>query len=552
MKRSGAEILIDCLKEQGVDTVFGYPGGSVLDIYDALYRDGSIRHVITAHEQGAAHAADGYARATGKVGVCFATSGPGATNLVTGIATAFMDSIPLVAVTGNVGINFLGRDSFQEIDITGITMPITKHNFIVKDVNELADTLREAFRIANSGRKGPVLVDILKNVQIAQAEYEAQKPQPVVRKPVPASALTQAVTAIEQSERPLLMVGGGAIASEASAEVKALAEKLNAPVAVTLMGLGAFPASHPLFMGMIGMHGTHAAAKTCMQSDCIIAIGTRFSDRVALNRDRFAKDKTVVQIDIDDAEIDKDVTATHSVLGDVKETLKTLLPLLKQVNARPFAEQAKAYKTEEAAKAKAPELGHKILMEAARLAPKGSVVATDVGQHQMWTAQYYPFEKPRELLSSGGLGTMGFGFGAAIGAAFGTGKHVILVTGDGSFNMNLNELSTAVTNQLPITVLLMNNKALGMVRQWQKLFYARRFSQTDVRKKTDYVKFAESFGAVGLSVSKEEDIVPALTQAFNTPSPVVIDCRISEDENVLPMIKPGQTYDTIITEWEER
>ncbi len=552
MKRSGAEILIDCLKEQGVDTVFGYPGGSVLDIYDALYRDGSIRHVITAHEQGAAHAADGYARATGKVGVCFATSGPGATNLVTGIATAFMDSIPLVAVTGNVGINFLGRDSFQEIDITGITMPITKHNFIVKDVNELADTLREAFRIANSGRKGPVLVDILKNVQIAQAEYEAQKPQPVVRKPVPASALTQAVTAIEQSERPLLMVGGGAIASEASAEVKALAEKLNAPVAVTLMGLGAFPASHPLFMGMIGMHGTHAAAKTCMQSDCIIAIGTRFSDRVALNRDRFAKDKTVVQIDIDDAEIDKNVTATHSVLGDVKETLKTLLPLLKQVNARPFAEQAKAYKTEEAAKAKAPELGHKILMEAARLAPKGSVVATDVGQHQMWTAQYYPFEKPRELLSSGGLGTMGFGFGAAIGAAFGTGKHVILVTGDGSFNMNLNELSTAVTNQLPITVLLMNNKALGMVRQWQKLFYARRFSQTDVRKKTDYVKFAESFGAVGLSVSKEEDIVPALTQAFNTPSPVVIDCRISEDENVLPMIKPGQTYDTIITEWEER
>lgn len=552
MKRSGAEILIDCLKEQGVDTVFGYPGGSVLDIYDALYRDGSIRHVITAHEQGAAHAADGYARATGKVGVCFATSGPGATNLVTGIATAFMDSIPLVAVTGNVGINFLGRDSFQEIDITGITMPITKHNFIVKDVNELADTLREAFRIANSGRKGPVLVDILKNVQIAQAEYEAQKPQPVVRKPVPASALTQAVTAIEQSERPLLMVGGGAIASEAGAEVKALAEKLNAPVAVTLMGLGAFPASHPLFMGMIGMHGTHAAAKTCMQSDCIIAIGTRFSDRVALNRDRFAKDKTVVQIDIDDAEIDKNVAATHSVLGDVKETLKTLLPLLKQVNARPFAEQAKAYKTEEAAKAKAPELGHKILMEAARLAPKGSVVATDVGQHQMWTAQYYPFEKPRELLSSGGLGTMGFGFGAAIGAAFGTGKHVILVTGDGSFNMNLNELSTAVTNQLPITVLLMNNKALGMVRQWQKLFYARRFSQTDVRKKTDYVKFAESFGAVGLSVSKEEDIVPALTQAFNTPSPVVIDCRISEDENVLPMIKPGQTYDTIITEWEER
>lgn len=552
MKKTGAEILIECLKEQGVDTVFGYPGGSVLDIYDALYRDGSIRHVITAHEQGAAHAADGYARATGKVGVCFATSGPGATNLVTGIATAFMDSVPVVAVTGNVGLNFLGRDSFQEIDITGITMPITKHNFIVKDVNDLADTLREAFRIADSGRKGPVLVDILKNVQIAQTDYERQTPAPIARKPVPATALENAAKAIQQSERPLIMVGGGAIASEANAEIIALAEKSDAPVAATLMGLGACPASHPLFCGMMGMHGTATAAKLCMESDCILAIGTRFSDRVALNRDQFAKNKTVVQIDIDDAEIDKNVMVTHSVLGDVKEALKTLLPMLKQVKARPFAERAKAYKAEEKAKAKTPELGHKILMEAARLAPEGSVVATDVGQHQMWTAQYYPIERPRELLSSGGLGTMGFGFGAAIGAAFGTNRHVILVTGDGSFNMNLNELSTAVTNNLPITVLLMNNKALGMVRQWQKLFYAHRFSQTEVRKKTDYVKFAESFGATGLRITKEEDIIPVLTQAFAAPSPVLVDCQISEDENVLPMIKPGQTYDTIITEWEEK
>ena len=549
MKKIGAEILVSCLKEQGVDTVFGYPGGTVLDIYDALYRDGEIHHVITAHEQGAAHAADGYARTTGRTGVVIATSGPGATNLVTGIATAFMDSVPLVAVTGNVGLNFLGRDSFQEIDITGITMPITKHNFIVKDVNDLADVVREAFRIANSGRKGPVLVDILKNVQIAEAEYEPKTPEKIVKKPVPASALAEAAKAINGAKRPLVMVGGGAIAAEASAEVKALAEKLNAPVVSTLMGLGAFPASHPLFMGMMGMHGTAAAAKLCLESDCILALGTRFSDRVALNRDRFAKEKTVVQFDVDDAEIDKNVNVTHAVLGDLKEALKTLIPLLKPVKEREFAQTALAYKR--APSAKGDELGHKILIEAAKLA-KDCVVATDVGQHQMWTAQYFPIESPRTLCTSGGLGTMGYGFGAAIGAAYGSGKHVILVTGDGSFNMNLNELSTAVTNDLPITVLLMNNKALGMVRQWQKLFYARRFSQTIVSKKTDYVKFAESFGAVGLKIESEEEIVPVLKRALSTPTPVLVDCRISEDENVLPMIKPGQTYDTIMTEWEEK
>ena len=551
MKKIGAEILIECLKEQGADTVFGYPGGAVLDIYDALYRDGTLNHVITAHEQGAAHAADGYARSTGKTGVVIATSGPGATNLVTGIATAFMDSVPLVAVTGNVGINFLGRDSFQEIDITGITLPVTKHNYIVKDVNELADTVREAFRIANSGRKGPVLIDILKNVQTAEAEYEPQKPLLPAHKPVRKGALTGAAEAINAAKKPLLMIGGGAIASEASAEILALAEKIGAPAACTLMGLGAFPASHPLFCGMMGMHGTHTAAKLCMESDCIIALGTRFSDRVALNRDKFAEGKSVVQIDIDDAEIDKNVTATHSVLGDIKEALKTLLPMLEPVKNRAFAQTAQAYKAEEKAGAKAPELGHKILIEAAKLAPEGSVVATDVGQHQMWTAQYFPVECPRALCTSGGLGTMGYGMGAAIGAAFGTKKHVVLVTGDGSFNMNLNELSTAVTNNLPITILLMNNRALGMVRQWQKLFYKNRFSQTNVHKKTDYVKFAESFGATGLRIEKEEEIAPVLQRAFSIPSPVLIDCRVSEDENVLPMIKPGQTYDTIMTEWEE-
>ena len=551
MKRIGAEILIECLKEQGVTTVFGYPGGTVLDIYDALYRDGTIEHVITSHEQGAAHAADGWARVTGKTGVVIATSGPGATNLVTGIATAYMDSIPVVAITGNVGASMLGRDSFQEIDIFGITLPITKHNYIVKDVKDLAGVVREAFLIANSGRKGPVLIDILKNVQSDTADYEPQKPVPVRKKAVPPRELEAAARAIAKAQRPLIMVGGGVIASEAAAEARALAERLRAPVVSTLMGLGAFPASHPLFAGMMGMHGTATAAKLCMESDCIIALGTRFSDRVALNRDKFAAGKTVVQLEIDEAEIDKNVGVTYGILGDVKESLTTLIPMLPEVKERAFVKTLGNYRAQEKATAKPLELGHKVLIEAAKLA-KESIVVTDVGQHQMWTAQYYPIEKPRTFCTSGGLGTMGYGLGAAIGAAKATGKHVILVTGDGCFNMNLNELSTAVTHELPITILLMNNHALGMVRQWQKLFYGNRFSQTDVRKRTDYVRFAESFGAMGLAIEKDEDIVPVLTKALATQTPVLVDCRISNDENVLPMIKPGQTYDTIITDWEAR
>ena len=552
MKKNGAEILIECLKEQGVKTVFGYPGGTVLDIYDALYRDGNIEHVITSHEQGAAHAADGWARVTGKTGVVIATSGPGATNLVTGIATAYMDSIPVVAITGNVGANFLGRDSFQEIDIFGITLPITKHNYIVKDVNDLAGVVREAFAIANSGRKGPVLIDILKNVQSDVADYQPQTPVAVRRKPVPPQNVEAAAKAIAAAERPLIVVGGGVIASEAAKEARALAERLDAPVASTLMGLGAFPASHRLFAGMMGMHGTATAAKLCLVSDCIIALGTRFSDRVALNRDKFAVNKTVVQIEIDDAEIDKNVNVTHSVLGDIKEALTTLIPMLPEVKDRAFAQTLQTYRAAEKANAKPLELGHKVLIEAAKLAPEDTIVVTDVGQHQMWTAQYYPVEKPRTFCSSGGLGTMGYALGASIGAAMASGKHVIMVTGDGCFNMNLNELSTAVTHDLPITILLMNNHALGMVRQWQKLFYGNRFSQTDVRKRTDYVKFAESFGAAGFAIEKEEDIVPVLTKALAMNTPAVVDCRISNDENVLPMIKPGQTYDTIITDWEAR
>ena len=552
MKCNGAEILINCLKEQGVDTIFGYPGGTVLDIYDALYRDGSIRHVITSHEQGAAHAADGYARVTGRVGVCLATSGPGATNLVTGIATAFMDSVPVVAITGNVGLNMLGRDSFQEIDITGITMPITKHNFIIKDVKDLAPAIRQAFRIANSGRKGPVLIDILKNVQIAETDYEPYTPEKLTRKPVQKSAVEDAVKAINAAKKPLIMLGGGCIASEAEEEIASLAEKLDAPVACTLMGLGAYPAGDARFMGMMGMHGTATSARLALESDCIIALGTRFSDRVALNRDKFAANKVVVQVEIDNAEIDKNVNVTYSVLGDVKEALKTMLPLIETVKDRPFMQEAAELKKAEKAKRPNLELGHKVIIGASEIAKDDDIVVTDVGQHQMWTAQYYPVKKPRTFCSSGGLGTMGYGLGAAIGAAFGSGKHVILVTGDGCFNMNLNELSTAVTENLPITILLMNNRALGMVRQWQKLFYNNRFSQTDIRKKTDYVKFAESFGAKGMKIEKEEDIMPVLKEALSTPSPVVVDCRISNDENVLPMIRPGATYDTIITNWEDR
>ena len=552
MKCNGAEILINCLKEQGVDTIFGYPGGTVLDIYDALYRDGTIRHIITSHEQGAAHAADGYARVTGRVGVCLATSGPGATNLVTGIATAFMDSIPVVAITGNVGLSLLGRDSFQEIDISGITMPITKHNFIIKDVKDLAPAIRQAFKIANSGRKGPVLIDILKNVQIAETDYEPLTPEVLKRKPIAVSAVEDAVKAINEAEKPLIMLGGGCIASEAEEEIAALAEKLDAPVACTLMGTGAYPAGNARFMGMMGMHGTATSAKLTLQSDCIIALGTRFSDRVALNRDKFAENKVVVQVEIDNAEIDKNVDVTYSILGDVKEALKTMLPLINEVKDRPFMQEAKELKAAEKAKRPHLELGHKVIIGASDIAGDEDIVVTDVGQHQMWTAQYYPIRKPRTFCSSGGLGTMGYGLGAAIGAAIGSGKHVILVTGDGCFNMNLNELSTAVTENLPITILLMNNRALGMVRQWQKLFYNNRFSQTDIRKKTDYVKFAESFGAKGMKIEKEEDIMPVLKEALNTPSPVLVDCRISNDENVLPMIRPGASYETIITNWEDR
>lgn len=546
MKLSGAEILIQCLKEQGVDTVFGYPGGCVLDIYDAIYRDGSLRHILTAHEQGAAHAADGYARATGRTGVCIATSGPGATNLVTGIATAYMDSVPLVAITGNVTVSNLGRDSFQEVDIAGITMPVTKHNYIVKDVNKLAETIREAFYIANSGRKGPVLIDIPKNLQTETAEFESMPRQTYNPRPVAKEALADAVKAIRSAKRPLIIAGGGAVSSNAADNLYALAKRIQAPVSSTLMGLGAYPASDTQFLGLVGMHGTDASAKAFLRADTVIVCGMRFSDRVAGDRAKFHDRKTIVQFDIDAAEIDKNVKSDVFVMADLNEILKSLLPLLDQADHADWLKEVGAYKEYEKNTASLPA-AQAVIAAARRFTDENTPVATDVGQHQMWTAQYYPFEKPRTFISSGGLGTMGFGMGAAIGACAGTGRKTVLVTGDGSFHMNLNELCTAVTYELPIVILLADNNTLGMVRQWQTLFYGKRYSQTTLNRKTDYVKLAEAFGAKGLVLEKAEDADKVLAEAFAQSGPVLVDCKIDIDDKVLPMIAPGKSFDSIIT-----
>ena len=547
MVLNGADILIRCLKEQGTDTVFGYPGGCVLDIYDAIYRDGTLRHVLTAHEQGAAHAADGYARATGKTGVVIATSGPGATNLVTGIATAYMDSVPLVAVTGNVTVSNLGRDSFQEVDIAGVTMPVTKHNYIVKDVKQLAATVREAFYIANAGRKGPVLIDIPKNIQTETCEYEETPRKRHTPKPVSPDSLAGVKAALEGAKRPLILAGGGVIGADAAENLAAFAKKMQAPVCSTLMGLGAYPASDKQFLGMIGMHGTDAAAKAFRRADVIVACGMRFSDRVAGDRAKFREGKTIVQFDVDAAEIDKNVTTDLSVMADLNEIFKALLPQLAQAERREWLKEVAAYRDYEAEHFDSSLPAYKILSALQKFTDADTPVATDVGQHQMWAAQYCKFEKPRTFITSGGLGTMGFGMGAAIGACVGTGRKTVLVTGDGSFHMNLNELCTAVSQNLPLVILLMDNNTLGMVRQWQTLFYGKRYSQTTLDRRTDYVKLAEAFGAKGYVIAGDADVEPILKKAFAEKMPVLVDCKIGIDDKVLPMIPPGKTFDDIIT-----
>ena len=546
MVLNGADILIRCLREQGTDTVFGYPGGCVLDIYDAIYRDGTLKHILTAHEQGAAHAADGYARATGKTGVVIATSGPGATNLVTGIATAYMDSVPLVAVTGNVTVSNLGRDSFQEVDIAGVTMPVTKHNYIVKDVKQLAATVREAFYIANAGRKGPVLIDIPKNIQTEKCEYEETPRKRHTPKPVSPASLAGVKAALEGAKRPLILAGGGVIGADAAENLAAFAKKMQAPVCSTLMGLGAYPASDKQFLGMIGMHGTDAAAKAFRRADVIVACGMRFSDRVAGDRAKFREGKTIVQFDVDAAEIDKNVTTDLSVMADLNEIFKALLPQLAQAERREWLKEVAAYRDYEAEHFDSSLPAYKILSALQKFTDADTPVATDVGQHQMWAAQYCKFEKPRTFITSGGLGTMGFGMGAAIGACVGTGRKTVLVTGDGSFHMNLNELCTAVSQNLPLVILLMDNNTLGMVRQWQTLFYGKRYSQTTLNRRTDYVKLAEAFGAKGYVIAGDADVEPILKKAFAEKMPVLVDCKIGIDDKVLPMIPPGKTFDDII------
>ena len=552
MKLTGAQIIIEALVEQGCDRVFGYPGGQVINIYDELYKNQDrIKHIITAHEQGAAHAADGFARATGKTGVVIATSGPGATNLVTGIATAYLDSVPMVAITGNVPCSLLGRDSFQEVDICGITLPITKHNYIVKDVNDLADTLREAFRIAKSGRPGPVLVDVPKDVQVSSCDFENAVIAPPFESPKADSEdIKKAAEMIAASNKPYIYCGGGVISSGASREVIDFAELIDAPIGCSMMGVSAVPTSNKRFLGMQGMHGHYASSMAQAEADLVIAIGARFSDRATGNKDVYVRNCNILHIDVDAAEIDKNITTQLGINGDVKETLRKLISAVSPANHPAWNAEIDKFKEKEASFETKSDImtPYDVIDTVNAKMPEDAVIATDVGQHQMWVAQRYRFEKPRTFVSSGGLGTMGFGMGAAIGAYIASEKPVVLFTGDGSFGMNLNELATAVSCNVPLIVVIMNNGVLGLVRQWQTLFFNKHYSNTTLCRQTDFVKLAEAFGAMGFRAADTDELAKALDEAIAAKRPAVIDCTISKDEFVLPMLPPGGSIDDIITE----
>ena len=543
MQLTGSQIVIECLKEQGVDTVFGYPGGTILNVYDELYKHSDeITHILTSHEQGASHAADGYARATGKVGVCLATSGPGATNLVTGIATAYMDSIPMVAITANVNLPLLGKDSFQEIDIAGVTMPITKHGFIVKDVTTLADTIRKAFRIAKSGRPGPVLVDITKDVTANKCEYVPVKPEPaIVENKYTEEDIQVALELIQNAKKPFIYLGGGAIASDAAREVKVFAEKISAPVCDTLMAKGAFDGKSEQYTGMIGMHGTKASNYGVSQCDLLIALGARFSDRVVGNASKFASNAKILHIDIDAAEIDKNIKTDASIVGDLKTVLKELNSKLKDQNHAEWLATVKELKEKYPLKYDTEKLtGPYVIEQLDKVTGGKAIVSTDVGQHQMWAAQFYQYTEPRTFLSSGGLGTMGYGLGACIGAKVGMpDKICVNIAGDGCFRMNMNELATASRYNIPIIQVVINNHVLGMVRQWQTLFYDKRYSQTVLTDKVDFVKVAEGLGCEAIRVTTKEEVAPAFEKAIALNKPVLIECIIEEDDKVFPMVPAG-------------
>ncbi|MGI6002919.1 MAG: biosynthetic-type acetolactate synthase large subunit [Lachnospiraceae bacterium] len=553
MLLTGAEIVVECLKEQGVDTVFGYPGGSILNIYDALYKHSDeIRHVLTSHEQGASHAADGYARATGKVGVCLATSGPGATNTVTGIATAYMDSSPIIVITCNVNVDLLGKDSFQEIDIAGITMPVTKHNFIVKDVRKLADTIRRAFRIAQTGRKGPVLIDIPKDVTAMQTEYTYVKPEPIKRRTftIDEKEMDRAAEAIRQAKRPFIMVGGGVNRAGASDELRAFAEKVQAPVADTLMGKGCFDGNDPHYTGMVGMHGTKTSNFGIMESDLLIAVGTRFSDRVLGNAKTFAHHADIIHIDVDAAEIDKNVISDFQLIGDAKVILKELCGRLEQQNHDEWLQHIEELKEKYPMRYDHSVLTGPGIMETIYKETKGdAVILAEVGQNQMWAAQFYKYSYPGQYITSGGLGTMGFGLGASLGAKIGCpDKTVINIAGDGCFRMNMNELATASRYNIPVIEVIMNNHVLGMVRQWQSMFYGGRYSATVLEDKVDFVKVAEGLGVKGRKIRTQEEFLDGLRWALSLNEPAVLDCQIDKDDKVWPMVSPGASISECISQ----